>query len=98
MYRQKSSIFVKYSADFGPSLHFALRVRSCCWGQRRQLSQRWLWSSSFSLGWAETLECVMLILMGEGRGTLQGKESRSFFVFRIMFYFMELHVSTVHSA
>ena len=23
MYRQKSSIFVKYSADFGPSLHFS---------------------------------------------------------------------------
>ena len=78
MYRQKSSIFVKYSADFGPSFIFPLRVRSCCWGQRRQLSQRWLGSSSFSLGWADTLECVMLILMGEGRGTLQGKESCSF--------------------
>ena len=26
MYRQKSSIFVKYSADFGPSLSFLLSV------------------------------------------------------------------------
>ena len=58
MYRQKSSIFVKYSADFGPSpLSFLLSVSGLLLGAEEAAFTALARVQQLQ---SETLECVML--------------------------------------